>query len=238
MAEQSGEMMQQNQAFPSTHHTWIEDRLAQGGAGLADVRRHVMEVYRWPLTVYVLGSSFRKVGEPEDLVIGFFASRLEREDYLKEWLDSGRPLRKWLMTGLRHYLFETIKADKRNAQIGSLQHDLSGIDASEGTSHAYECAVARTLVAEALRQTEADLLTDGLSLHWRVFHMHQIQGLAYARVEESMGIPSSRLTALNRTAMRRYRQVISRLVGWPGADDEEITDELRSLRDTIGNSDR
>ncbi|MFM7808466.1 MAG: hypothetical protein ACKPEA_11160 [Planctomycetota bacterium] len=51
-----------------------------------------MQRYFEPLRVYVKGSSFRTMGESADLVNGLFASRLGRDDYLVEWVDSSLPL--------------------------------------------------------------------------------------------------------------------------------------------------
>jgi DNA-directed RNA polymerase specialized sigma24 family protein len=221
--------------FPATRHTWIEERLSGGEGGLADVRRHVMDVYRWPLTVYVRGSSFKTLGDPEELVVGFFASRLARDHYLHDWLNSGRPLRKWLMTGLRHFLFETAKSESRERSLG-VRLDAKDIADSdeEASNRNYDRAVARTLVSEVVRQTEIELIADGLELHWRVFHLHVLLDQPYSTIQESLGLPPARLSALCRTATRRFRTLLAHLAAWPGASEEEIQEELEKLKQHAG----
>jgi hypothetical protein len=88
-------------AFPTTHRTWIVETLRaalesrEPGArerALTELRQHVMQRYFEPLRIYVKGSSFRTMGESADLVNGFFASRLSRDDYLAKWTESKLPL--------------------------------------------------------------------------------------------------------------------------------------------------
>ena len=61
--------------------TWIGDRLAGGCASA--VNRHIMDVYARPLKIYYMGTSDRWLGEADDIIQGFFADRLAREDFLR-----------------------------------------------------------------------------------------------------------------------------------------------------------
>ena len=102
--------------FPSTHATWIVDRVtvsadadahpALARAARDELNAHVMRRYFEPLRAYVKGSGWRGLGESADLVNGFFASRLAKGDYLLKWRDSGMPLRRWLMNGMLLHLHE------------------------------------------------------------------------------------------------------------------------------------
>lgn len=222
--------------FPRTEYTWIEDRLAAGQTGVAEVRRHLMEMYAKPLSIYIKGSTFRTVGDPDELVAGFFASRLSRPSYIDDWRESGRPLRKWIITGLRHFLFEQIKAARKDAALYAFDERLDAPQGDDDATRAYERAVARQLVEQALRQTEADLIQDGLELHWRVFWLHMVQGMSYQAMEQQLAITPSRLAALCRTATRRFRVVVRRLVSWPGAEQSEIELDLSALRECIAGS--
>ena len=65
--------------FPVTQRTWLGRALVRGHEGLSEANHHIMDVYAQPLKVYYLGSSFRTLGEPDDVVQGFFADRLARE---------------------------------------------------------------------------------------------------------------------------------------------------------------
>src|SRR5882672_12709738 len=98
--------MDKKDVFPRTLGTWIGRKLQEGKAGRAEVNRHLMSVYAWPLQVYFRGSSDRWLGEPEDIVQGFFADRLDREEFLPGCQESGLRLRRWLMNGFCFYLKE------------------------------------------------------------------------------------------------------------------------------------
>ncbi|MEY3020818.1 MAG: hypothetical protein RIS86_14, partial [Planctomycetota bacterium] len=56
--------------FPTTESTWIDDRLAEGDAGRAELHARVMSRYATPLRAYVLGSSLRSLDDPDALVNG------------------------------------------------------------------------------------------------------------------------------------------------------------------------
>ena len=99
--------------FPETQNTWIGQRLREGKEGLAEINRHVMNVYAFPLRVYYHGTPHRWLGEADDVIQGYFADRLAREDFFKEWLKSGLRLRRWLINGFGFYLKELKKKRRR-----------------------------------------------------------------------------------------------------------------------------
>ena len=110
--------------FPTTHATWIAERVtlsvdpdaapSLARAARAELNAHVMQRYFAPLCAYVKGSAWRDFGEAADLVNGFFASRLERPEYLLHWRESGLALRRWLINGLLLHLHE------RAPSVGSI----------------------------------------------------------------------------------------------------------------------
>lgn len=212
--------------FPHTQLTWLSSQLDEGDLGLAKAREHVMEVYREPLMIYVKGSSFRTLGDAEELVSGFFADRLGRTDYLSEWLSSGRPLRRWLLVGLKYYLKEQIRAKKRGGS--SLAFDPDDDD-QDHPSRSYNEASGRQLVARAMIQTEEDLRARGFGEHWEVFVAHHLQERLFASIGEEHGVDEKRAAVMSRTAARRFRAVLRELVTWPGASDEELDSEIRAL---------
>ena len=69
-------------AFPTTHATWLRTLVGEGVATAArgnaaeTARIAVMERYAEPLSVFVRGSSLARIGEPNEIVNGFFAARL------------------------------------------------------------------------------------------------------------------------------------------------------------------
>ncbi|MHC5005518.1 MAG: hypothetical protein ACYTJ0_20640, partial [Planctomycetota bacterium] len=61
-------------------------RMLDGGEpGRLAAGRHVMSVYAQPLQAYLQGSSFRTLGDPEEVVQSFFADRLSRDGFLDDW---------------------------------------------------------------------------------------------------------------------------------------------------------
>ena len=62
-----------------------------------------MDRYAGPLAVFVRGSSLARLGEPAEIVNGFFASRLSDAEFLRAWDRSGMRLRRWLMNGILFY---------------------------------------------------------------------------------------------------------------------------------------
>lgn len=92
---------------------------AELGRGLDPLRQRVMRLYYHPLQIYVRSTSYRTLSTPEDLVGGFFESRLSRDDYLRDWLgrrDEGRTtlrLGQWLRNGLLLYCREQLPDPER-----------------------------------------------------------------------------------------------------------------------------
>ena len=94
--------------FPSTHATWIDAQLtlADGSDGArasnarAELRQYLMERYHAPLRAYVRGGSLRRIGDPDELVAGFFAERACEPDFLAKWRAADMPLRRWMMNGV------------------------------------------------------------------------------------------------------------------------------------------
>lgn len=214
--------------FATTAVTWLEQRLEEGSSGRLAANEHVMRVYADPLRVYVQGSSFRKLGEPEDLVQGFFADRLGREDFLAKWRASGRPLRFWLIVGLKHFLLETARRERRHSAQELAEYD----QASSSTSDAdvrFERSWAQAAVGEALRRADEACMQAGLEEHWKVFHAHHMQGMDYSEIERRFDVPRARAAVMVRTATRHFKKALRDVVGWPSATDEQLDQEIRQL---------
>lgn len=215
--------------FPLTAATWLGAQVRQAGAASRErARTHVMSVYFDPLIIYVKGSSFRALGDPEELVAGFFSDRLQRDDYLQKWLEAGVPLRAWLIRGLKYYCMERIRAGKRDAAapLPDDHHD----DAS-GPGSDFRREVARALVREAMAQTAAELEARGMGEHWQIFRLHHLDNVPYASIAQSTGLTEDRAAVMGRTAARRLRTRLRDTCAWPGATTEQIDKEILALFD-------
>ena len=206
-------------------------RLLDSG-NVVHAAEHVMSVYEEPLRIYCLGCSLRWVGEPRDLVAGFFADRLTRPAFLDRWRESGRPLRFWLIVGFKHYLLEEARRIKRDRDRGS--EPAPALD-PEGTApdHAFDRRCAVELVRRAVTDTEAVCTEAGLGEHWAVFTAFYLHGRSLEEIASAHGIDTARAAVMKRTAVHRFRATLRELVSWAGAADDQIDAEVMTLMEAL-----
>jgi len=220
----------QRDVFPTTQRTWIGRQLAGADAGRGAALEHVMEVYAAPLAVYCRGCSLRWLGDPDDLVRGFFADRLSRPAFLDRWLQSGRPLRYWLIVGFKHFLLEQARARRRErgpAEPERLEAAGSAADQE------FDRACAQSLVRTALTAAhDACRHADQLD-HWTIFRAHFVEGMDYAQVAAQHGVDRRRAAVMARTAATKFKSALRDAIGWEAASAEEIDSEIRSLMEAL-----
>ena len=217
---------------PDTSKTWIVLRLEEGEQGRKEVNHHVMSLYARPLEVYFLGTPYRTIGEPSELVQGFFADRLSRASYLTDWHKSGLRLRRWLMNGFSMYLKETARrsrADRRRVNL-----PVKGIAVDADCADALDRAFAKAIIEEALARAKDSCQSEGLTEHWTVFTRHFYDGVSYGDLVDELGITPSRAAVMARTAAQRFKRVLRDLVARDGACPPEIDDEIRLLLEITG----
>ena len=213
--------------FPPTMQSWIGQQLLGGAKGRSEVNRHVMEVYALPLRVYFLGMSDRWIGDPDDIVQGFFADRLARPDFFNNWQQSGLPLRRWLMNAFSFYLMELRRARRRDGRAGPMCDDpptFSG-DPNEAVDRAFIISVVR----QALERARVACEEQGLSDHFTVFVRHHYQGRSYKLIGEEFGVDHSRAAVMARTAGRKFKATLQDIVAQDGADSADIYREIVEL---------
>jgi hypothetical protein len=216
-------------AFPATQMTWINARLDAGEAGRQEVKTHLMTAYADPLRIYLLGSSFRTVGEPDEIINGFFANRLSRDDYLDGWRQSGKRLRRWLINGLIFYIKEEFRRRKRGETTFSTGIQGS-LEAPEDQHEAFDRAWAASIVRIAMVEAGEKCQEEGLEAHWDIFVRHHIQQQPYALCCQDHGVDPARAAVMARTAAARFRDAVRRQISMDGADDDSIDEELAGLR--------
>ena len=220
------------EAFPATQMTWINARLDAGAEGRRDVTTHLMEVYAEPLRIYLLGSSFRSAGEPDDLINGFFANRLAREDYLDGWRTSEKRLRRWLINGLIFYIKEEFRRQKRGGASLSEEAEASLEDPTD-QYQAFDQAWAASIVRRAMAEASARCKEENLEAHWDIFVRHHVQHQPYATCCKEHGVDAARAAVMARTAATRFREAARLQVSLDGADEDTIDDELAGLRNLL-----
>jgi DNA-directed RNA polymerase specialized sigma24 family protein len=219
-------------AFPDTPHTWIERKLLEGQGGLVELNRHIMGVYARPLKVYFLGSTFRRLGDPDDLVRGFFADRLSRADYLSGWKSGEKRLRHWLVTGFKHFLFETCRGRSRDGKAVEIDPDLPDHPGKAG-ERSPEADMDRAfkveLVRRALQLAGERCREKAMEAHWAVFLRHTYQGLPYASFCQEYEVAPSRAARMNQIAKDVFKEAVREILLRDGAEPDEIDREIQSL---------
>jgi DNA-directed RNA polymerase specialized sigma24 family protein len=217
--------------FPTTQVTLLVRLVRSGDEQLQQAHRHIMAVYADPLAAYVATSRFRDLGEPVELVSGFFADRLGRETFLGSWLDSGQPLRLWLIGAFRNYCRERVRERarwRRNACRGSIN------ERDERTAeHVFNQRAAIAVVRRALLMAEDDCEVNGLKDHWRVFTLRRLRDRSIREVATLTGISEQRVVVMERTAASHVREAIRGLLSWDGDDDANVEQEIQALKEAL-----
>lgn len=219
--------------FPSTHRTWLETQLGLGDPGLAAAREHVMARSRVALTAYVRGARVSALGEPDDIVHGFFARNLGESDYLARWLASGLPLRRWLMNGVSAHIRMLWRERARHAgRHEPLEGKARGIESDERAAESeFERAWIRATLGEACRRVEESLLASGDSDAWSVFRQHVLESRAYREIlsaadEEPTRAAEERLAVAVRRVVRLVRAALKEILREDGLRESELDAEV------------
>lgn len=206
--------------FPQTLSTWIRDRLLDGsGGGRREVDRHVMEVYAFPLRVYFLGTRDRALGEPDEVIQGFFADRLARPEFFAQWQASGLPLRRWLMNALNFYLKELRRQNQRGhpgGEADTSEPEAPGADPAAEVDRAFVVSMVRA----ALRNVQRDCDLNGLGPHWTSFFEHFSLDRAYADIGKDLGVDAARAMVMARTVRHRFQAELRRMLSIDGPHGE------------------
>jgi DNA-directed RNA polymerase specialized sigma24 family protein len=220
--------------FPATMSDWINDRLVHGPEGRRDINRHIMTVYAWPLRVYFLGTRDRWLGEPDDVVQGFFADRLAKPQFFADWQSSGLRLRHWLINAFCFYLKELKRARLRGSAPGASgevfdERENAPID-DQDPMDAVDRAYAVSVVREALRRAGLDCEAQGLAPHWAVFVGHFCQGHGYAELCQRLGLDPARGVVMARTAKKKFQIALHDIL----SRDLHCTDVESEIRVLLG----
>jgi hypothetical protein len=231
MGASTSESTRGSDVFPHTQNTWIDRQLGLGEMGMREINRHLMSVYAFPLRVYFLGSSALWLGEPDDVVNGFFADRLSREDFVAKWKASGMRLRRWLMNAFCYYLMEIRKLRKRNSAAGELPENLPDepITFSGNPDEAVDRAFVVSLVRRAMETAGTRCAEEGLGEHWAVFVRHHMSEHSYAKIAPDFSVTAARAAVMARTAGRKFRESLRELLTADGASPERVDQEIAAL---------
>jgi hypothetical protein len=243
--------------FPSTHATWIDAQLtiigdagsAAGGAREA-LRRHLWDRYHAPLRAYVHGGSFRRAGEPDDLVAGFFADRVTADDFLPAWRRSGMPLRRWMMNGMGFYARGVVRDRLRDrlrpfsdmtlpAGAGDDSGGTAAADAllpaDERTAEdAFERAWAIAVLDAAHAQVHAQLADEGRLDDYEVFRRRVLEREGYDTVGPSVGKSAQQCAGSTRLVSQRMAAALRDVLRAEGVREGDLEETVREVQRGVG----
>lgn len=221
-------------AFPSTNATWILERLCAGDEGRRDVRQHVMARYARPLAAYVQGSSLRDLGEADEIVHGFFAAALARDDYFERWQASGARLRRWLLNGLLLHA-KGLRRDRgrERARLAGDLEDAEVVARERSAERAFERAWAERLLAEACALASSRLADAGKGRRFELFRRHVLNGERAIDVADDLGFRRTECSAILRGVTTEVRRALRELVQQDGVTDSELDEEVAHLRSLL-----
>lgn len=221
----------QESVFPTTLRTWIDRRLDEGKAGRLDANRYVMATYAAPLRIYYLGTNMRWLGEPDDVIGGFFEDRLRKADYFDRWQASGMRLRRWLINGFCFYLRELRRSARRD-RTAACQGDTVTFNGDPAA--VVDREAARAFVSRAIEQTQQACLDEGLETHWRIFLRHHVDHAPFAAIAGEFDVDPARAAVMSRTARRKFHIALVDVLTRDGVAREEMNREIQWLLEAIG----
>lgn len=213
--------------FDPTPRTAMAELLDSHRRG--EVVEFLMKSYYAPLAAYLSATSFRTLGEPRDVIAGFFASRLSREEWLEAWKASGLRLRRWLVNGLLFYCREELRRQRRD-QVAEPAED--SIPAS--VDHEFERAYAQFTVRQSFEAARVQCESEGFLRHWELFVRHHVDGRTYDQLAAESGLTIGQVNGMVRTAGLRFRKAISERLLRDGADPGDLDHEIGLLLESLG----
>ncbi len=221
--------------FSRTLSTWIGAELQRGDNGRHNVNRHVMETYAWPLQVYFLGTNMRWLGEPDEIINGFFASRLPRDDFFDMWQASGMRLRRWLMNALCLYLKEVRKKRLRNAPGGgAVGAEQEAVTFSGDPDAAVDRAAAIVFVQRAMAAAQQACDKKNMAAHWQMFLRHHVDGRDFRALAKEFGVDEARAAVMSRSAERNFKNALTDVLLKDGVAPEHHNVEINHLVEVMG----
>jgi hypothetical protein len=185
--------------------------------------RHLAALYARPLRVFLLGTAFRTLGDPEELVKSFLDDLSAREDSFHASKSGAGRVRHWLGREFEAYLRTRATAAGHAVKAPAAPH--AGADSP---AKALDRAFAIELVRTALALARDACVQSGEGLAWEVFVRHAYEGRSYASMAD-LGLKSEKAASLLKTAEKSFRAVVRELLRRDGAPEDEIDADIHEL---------
>ena len=195
-----------------------------------------MARYAEPLRVFVAGSSLVRLGEPAEIVNGFFAARLSDARFLEAWAASGMRLRRWLMNGILFYgqglARDRARAEARGGAVEPREFDRREGDGATAEAD-FERAWAVAVVREATARVEATLEAEGRAVDFEIFRRHAIDGQPYAVFAREVGRSEQQCAGATRLVAQRVRAALAEVLREEGVAERELDAEIARVRGVL-----
>jgi DNA-directed RNA polymerase specialized sigma24 family protein len=193
---------------------------------------------------------YRKRLPPEkadDLVQEFVTNKILEKDLIARADQQLGKFRTLLLTALDRFVKNQIRnehAKKRSPEKGAVQtfderHE--GVSAEQQPSEAFDVTWARGVIAEALRQMQAECEASGRQDLWGVFQCRVVGPILeaappvdYKQLVERFGFRSpTQASNVLTTAKRMYARALRSAVSQYTQDEQEIESEIKELKEIL-----
>ncbi len=221
----------------TTQYTWIKRKLGEGLDGRKEVNRYLMGVYYEPLQIYFKGCRLNWLsahhGGAQDVVHGFFQSRLSREHFFADWQQSHKRLRTWVVGAFWHYLYELRNTYLRNHGRFVQGSHLDEKPTRDDHVQAFDKAVAISIVQETLRRARTRWEARNQGKHWQVLVKRFYEKLSYREIGTLLDMTEAKARKLAQTAREKFRGVLEETVANEVKDPLKVKEEIRLLLESL-----
>jgi len=240
----------QFQRFPTTHWSLVDLAAAGRNTIQRDALDRLLTRY-WPaLKAHLVLKKRIESNEAEDLVQGFIENKILERDLISK-AESGRGrFRSLLATALDNYAANQMRqrnAAKREADRATsldqeaYEHCAATTDAPHD---AFDVAWAREILAEILRQMQAECKQSGHDDAWAVFQVRVLAPIlegaeppSYEQIVDRFGFrsPTQASNALV-TGKRMFSRIMRSVISEYADDEDDIDAEIQDLQDILTRS--
>jgi hypothetical protein len=233
--------------FPSTRWSLV----ARAGQRDAEAKREALGqllVRSLPaLRAHLIHRKRLPAEKADDLVQEFVTNKILEKDLIARADQQLGKFRTLLLTALDRFVKNQLRnehAQKRAPSSGALlafDERREAAPAGQRRSEAFDVAWARGVIAEALRQMQAECEATGRQDLWGVFQCRIVGPILeaappvdYKQLVQRFGFqsPSQAANALT-TAKRMYARALRAAVGQYAQDEQEIESEIQQLKEIL-----
>ncbi|MSR28908.1 MAG: hypothetical protein EXS03_04930 [Phycisphaerales bacterium] len=203
-----------------------------------------MSGYHKPLTIYCRATSLGRViqAECDDVVNGFFASRLSDPGFLNAWATSGMRLRQWLRNGLNFYVREQLRTRIAIDRIESGAIDTAAGDSRDANAPSesgaaadavFERAWAASALESAMASTRRALRDAGRECDWELFWNQKVRSVPCEMVARERGMTEAQVRQRVFAVAEQMRYALREVLVKDGAPTPDLAQEIRSMMEAL-----